>query len=107
VRDRGCPGRSRIYNLSYTWQKAGKGTLKYQAMWSVFDQIIVSGSVLKKKTGQLFSTPEDAYILEASFLFRPDERYTGEKLFRTYEGFRYTGGYSDHLPVLLRLRVKK
>lgn len=92
-----------LYNLSYAWLKQGKGTLKYQSMWNIFDQIIVSGSVLKPE-GKLYATPEDATILEASFLFQKDERYAGQKLFRTYEGFRYMGGYSDHLPILLMIR---
>lgn len=92
-----------LYNLSYAWLNQGKGTLKYQSMWNIFDQIIVSGSVLLPK-GKLYSTPEDATILGASFLFQKDERYAGQKLFRTYEGFRYVGGYSDHLPIILMLR---
>jgi hypothetical protein len=92
-----------LYNLSYAWLKQGKGTLKYQSMWNIFDQIIVSGSVLRPK-GKLYATPDDAYILEASFLLQKDERYAGQKLFRTYEGFRYVGGYSDHLPIILMIR---
>lgn len=88
-----------LYNLSYAWQKDGKGTLKHQSEWNVFDQIIVSGSLLGGRS--LYVLPSDAVILEASFLFQKDERYLGRKLFRTYEGFRYTGGYSDHLPILL------
>ncbi len=92
-----------LYNLSYGWQKEGKGTLKHQSMWNIFDQIIISGSLLGTNGRQLYATPSDAVILEAPFLFQKDERYTGRKLFRTYEGYKYTGGYSDHLPVLLIL----
>lgn len=92
-----------LYNLSYVWLTQGKGTLKYQSMWNIFDQIIVSGSLLRNE-GKLYATPEDAYILEASFLLQKDERYAGQKLFRTFEGFRYLGGYSDHLPVILMIR---
>ncbi len=93
-----------LYNLSYAWQKEGKGTLKHQAMWNIFDQIIISGSLFRPNGRQLYTTPSDAIILEAPFLFQKDERYTGRKLFRTYEGYKYAGGYSDHLPVLLILR---
>lgn len=92
-----------LYNLSQQWAENGKGTLKYQGFWNTFDQIIVSG-VLFNPDAPLFCLPADALIVEAKFLFLPDERYTGQKLNRTYEGFRYTGGYSDHLPVLLKLR---
>jgi hypothetical protein len=94
-----------LYNLSYQWYTEGRGTLKYQSEWNVFDQIVVSGSLLGG-TGNFSVRPEDAVIVESSFLFMVDERYTGRKLNRTYEGYRYAGGYSDHLPVLLHLRLK-
>ncbi len=102
------PGKEskKLYNLSYIWQKQGRGTLKHQSMWNVFDQIIVSGSVLNAEK-RLFAASSDASIVEAPFLFQKDERYNGRKLFRTYDGFRYQGGYSDHLPVMLMLRVKE
>lgn len=102
------PGKEskKLYNLSYLWQKQGRGTLKHQSVWNVFDQIIVSGSVLNAEK-RLFAAPSDASIVEAPFLFQKDERYNSRKLFRTYDGFRYQGGYSDHLPVLLMLRVKE
>jgi hypothetical protein len=92
-----------LYNLSYGWSKEGKGTLKHQSAWNVFDQIIVSGSILNGKK-PLFSHTGDAIRLNLPFLLTQDERNLGEKLFRTYEGFRYIGGYSDHLPVMLNIR---
>lgn len=95
-----------LYNLSYAWQKAGLGTLKHQALWNVFDQFVVSGSLLNHDK-RIFSLPEDAVIMDAAFLLTKDDRYLGQKLFRTYEGYRYTGGYSDHLPVLLKIRKKE
>jgi predicted extracellular nuclease len=94
----------KLYNLSFSWQKQGKGTLKHQSVWNVFDQIVVSGSLLSPPIKSLFTLAEDATIMESAFLFTNDDRYTGKKLFRTYEGYRYKGGFSDHLPVILKLR---
>ena len=91
-----------LYNLSGLWQKPGIGTLKFQSQWSVFDQIIVSGNLLKNESG-LYSKPENAIIVSLPFLFERDEQYGGQKLKRTYVGFSYNGGFSDHLPVLLKL----
>jgi endonuclease/exonuclease/phosphatase family metal-dependent hydrolase len=92
----------RIYNLSAQWQKSARGTLKFQAQWSVFDQIIVSSGLLSAKKG--YSTrPENARICELPFLFEKDIQYGGKKLNRTYVGFKYHGGFSDHLPVLIEL----
>ena len=93
-----------LYNLSYNWLSGEVGTLKYQSQWSVFDQIIVSGALLQKGSG-FFTQPDDAKIINKSFLLERDERYGGMRPFRTYIGFRYHGGFSDHLPVLLQLEM--
>jgi hypothetical protein len=36
----------------------------------------------------------------------PDEKFGGTKPFRTFLGFKYLGGFSDHLPILLILEAK-
>jgi hypothetical protein len=36
-------------------------------------------------------------------MLEDDETYHGKKLFRTYIGPRYFGGFSDHLPVYIDL----
>lgn len=97
------PDTRKLYNLSYPWMEDETGTLKYQSQWSVFDQIIVSGSLLNTE-GSIFTKPEWAQIVKLPFLFENDERYGGQKTNRTYNGFRYQGGFSDHLPILLKLR---
>ncbi len=91
-----------LYNLSYNWGKAQYGTLKYQSQWSVFDQIIVSGTLLNAASG-LVIKPENATIINHSFLLEKDEKYGGSKPKRTYYGYSYQGGFSDHFPVLLGL----
>lgn len=96
------PELGKLYNLSYNWLDNGRGTLKYQLLWSVFDQVIVSGSLLQGGSG-LMAKPENAKILNFPFLFEKDEKYGGDKPFRTYYGFTYQGGFSDHLPILLKL----
>ena len=79
-----------------------KGTLKHQFHWQIFDQIIVSRSVIEAKTGLKYKK-NSALIFHADFLFQPDEANGGVKLFRTYIGPKYFGGYSDHLPVRIFL----
>lgn len=95
---------NQIYNLSFSWMNQELGTLKYQSQWSVFDQIMVSGNLLKTEN-KLFTRPEWAKIVQLPFLLEKDERYGGIKTNRTYYGFRYQGGFSDHLPVLLKLQL--
>lgn len=96
------PESNRFYNLSYGWIKSNTGTLKYQSQWFVFDQIIVSGALLNSENG-VVTSPENASIITIPFLLEDDQRYGGKKPFRTYNGFRYSGGFGDHLPVRLIL----
>ena len=79
-----------------------EGTLKHQADWQIFDQIIVSPAVMDDRVG-LHYQEGSARIFHADFLFEDDETYHGKKLFRTYIGPRYFGGFSDHLPVYIDL----
>ncbi|MCK3685992.1 endonuclease/exonuclease/phosphatase family protein [Maribellus sp. YY47] len=96
----GEPVNNLFYNLSSSWMSHDSGTLKYQSQWFVFDQIVVSGALLHSKEG-LVTGPENASIVKLSFLLEDDERYGGQKPFRTYNGFHYSGGFGDHLPVRL------
>lgn len=100
----GAVNSDRLYNLSGTWRKADTGTLKYQSQWFVFDQIIVSGALLKAQSG-VCTQYDWATIGNLPFLFEEDKTNGGIKLNRTYNGYKYNGGFSDHLPVLLRLEV--
>lgn len=97
--------KGQLYNLSFGWMGKEHGTMKYQSQWSVFDQIIVSGSIISATSGYRVK-PEDAKVVTLPFLFMKDERYGGVKLFRTYYGFTYQGGFSDHLPVLLQMKAE-
>lgn len=82
-----------------------EGTLKHQYNWQIFDQIIVSKSLIDSKKGLIYKK-HSATIFHAGFLFVKDESYGGVKLFRTYVGPKYFGGYSDHLPVYIDLIYK-
>lgn len=90
-----------LYNLSRAPESGKlKGTVKFRGEWTLFDQVIVSGSLLKSTNG-LYVQPGDYHIFGESFLLVPDEQYNGFKPYRTYNGYQYQGGFSDHLPVYL------
>ena len=59
----------------------------------------------KELTGDQFSVEvsHDVKIFKPLFLLQDDPKYPGERPFATYLGYRYQGGYSDHLPVILDL----
>ena len=95
-----------LINMFYDDKNLGfKGTLKHQYRWQIFDQIIVSSS-LYNDSKSLHYKKESATIFHDDFLFVEDKSYGGKKLFRTYIGPKYQGGYSDHLPVYIDLKYK-
>ena len=85
-----------LYNLMI-----GKkpGTYKFQGQWETIDQLIVNGNLLRQMDGHLYTQPAWVQIHQPSFLLEEDSKYGGKKPFRTFNGMRYQGGYSDHLPV--------
>lgn len=95
-----------LVNLFTDGKKLGfEGTLKHQYNWQIFDQIIVSKSLIDNDRGLIY-VKNSATIFHADFLFVKDESYGGVKLFRTYVGPKYLGGFSDHLPVYINLIYK-
>jgi len=82
-----------------------EGTLKYQGQWSIFDQFIVSGNLVRFSDDHKAIFAE-AHIFREDFLTEKDDRNMGKKLKRTYAGPRYLGGFSDHLPIYLDLKKK-
>jgi hypothetical protein len=90
-----------LVNLSADWINDPIQTIKSQYTWEVFDQLIVSDYFLEKND---YCESPKAEIFKAEFLLEPDLKYGGVKPKRTYVGFRYQEGFSDHLPVVLRIR---
>ncbi len=80
-----------------------QGTLKYQGNWFIFDQIIVSSALLTNN--HLLINDKVAGVFSAEWLLEEDATYLGHKPKRTYAGYRYLGGYSDHLPVYVDLKL--
>jgi hypothetical protein len=70
----------------------GEGTYRYRGIWSRIDQFMATGAGRYRLYGS---------IMELEALTIPDGSYGGMKPARTYEGFQYRGGVSDHLPILL------
>ncbi|MCX6232020.1 MAG: endonuclease [Bacteroidetes bacterium] len=92
-----------LYNLMCKLKAEEKiGTNKFREQWSLIDQMIVSTALVKNSKSWHVKNMR-AFIYKADFLLQPDETYMGVKTFRTYTGPRYTGGFSDHLPVYMDL----
>lgn len=93
-----------LINLSFEWMTRPIQTLKNLYSWQVFDQWIVSDFFTTNSGCLKFKKAE---IFDASFLLEPDKKYGGVKPKRTYVGFKYQDGFSDHLPILIRYQSTK
>ena len=82
-------GKGDLINLM---KGLGGGTYRYRGEWGIFDQFVVSAS--------MYRNLEKVQIVRHPFLLEEDDRYGGDKPFRTYNGLRYHGGFSDHLPIV-------
>lgn len=89
----------RLYNLSIKLYKMGEGTLYYRG-WDMFDQIIVSSALLKGQNGMKVSSRDQQIIKKDWMLFFPKR---GEPRPNRTATSEYFGGYSDHLPVYIKL----
>lgn len=75
-----------------------KGTYKYEGRWGSIDHILVSAS--------LIDDVAECYINTSDFLLEKDTKYGGVKPRRTFIGYRFRrDGYSDHLPLIMKLRL--
>jgi endonuclease/exonuclease/phosphatase family metal-dependent hydrolase len=94
-----------LINLSENLDDNGQGTYRYIGAWEMIDQVIISRRLLTCRKG-LYTEPALLKIFKPDFLMRKDSKYPGFSPFSTYRGYKYQGGYSDHLPVLLDLKIR-
>lgn len=94
---------SDLINLSNEWLRQDVKTLKNKYSWELFDQWIVTRSFLE--SGRCYQYVRSAIFAE-SYLLENDTQFGGLKPKRTYVGYKYQEGFSDHLPIVLQLRVK-
>ena len=94
-----------LYNTMGMHYKKGIGTLAYRDQWNLFDQFIVTSSLLDQKKNYNDLTFYRSVIFNKPFLKNKKGNFKGYP-FRTYVGSTFMGGYSDHFPVYLFL-VKK
>ena len=85
------------FRMHHILPPAGESSYKYQGRWESVDHVFTAGKL----------SPENcsAFIPKIPFLLEKDEKYTGERPRRTYRGYAYSGGISDHLPLLLIFRM--
>ena len=78
----------------------GIGTLAYKSQWNLFDQIIVSGTLLKHNHGPLQYS--SCKVNNFDFLFDTEGQRQGYPK-RTFASGAWLNGYSDHFPTIIFL----
>lgn len=91
----GCTPTAELVDLMCVDQPTGHGSHQYQGEWAYLDQFMVdrtlAGRVVKANA-----------LWDERLLFK-HPRY-GRSPNKTYSGNSYKGGYSDHLPIVIRLK---
>lgn len=92
----------RLYNPMEKLITPNRGSANYKNSWSLFDQILVSHNFLNFEKGT--HSFASANIFDEKFLTEFEGKYKGNP-YRTYSGKKYIGGYSDHFPVYIQLKL--
>lgn len=87
-----------LFNLMYPVENREEiKSYKYHDTWYVLDQMVVSRPLKSVR----------AHVFYKDFMLAEDSKYLGVKPFRTYIGYRYQGGFSDHLPVYIDIPLDR
>lgn len=88
-----------LYNLTKEakGENGVRGTYRYQGEWESIDHIL--------STPYIYNKVDTAFIHSPKFLLEDEKLYGGYRPRRTYNGMRYQPGYSDHLPLVVKIRM--
>ncbi|WP_128332006.1 endonuclease [Apibacter sp. HY039] len=93
---------SEFYNPFEEIYRNGGFSLYYEGKGLLFDQILTSSSFYAQESPLKIIKSQ---IYNASYLQEPERKKIG-KPWRTYQGNRYVGGYSDHFPVYTVIEIE-
>ena len=94
-------GNQDLFNPWYeTLRKKGQGTLLYDNMWNLFDQIIITGNMVGKDRSTFKFFKNEIYMPD--YLITKEGKYKGSPK-RTTAGGQWQDGYSDHFPTQIYL----
>lgn len=97
-----------MFNPWYNVHQSGTGTLSYQGAWNLFDQIILSPTLINQNGSKDYSTLKywKNQIFRRDYMFQTEGKYKGSPK-RTTAGGVWLNGYSDHLPTVVYLLKEK
>lgn len=87
-------GRTLTNLFADTKKSPVDGSHKYQGRWFQLDQIMIN------RSWKRYYREGSAQVFMPDFLLTGNKARGKQRPFRTYYGFKYEGGFSDHLPVV-------
>jgi hypothetical protein len=90
-------GKNQLFNCWSTYK--GIGSYSYHNKWQRIDQILLSAGMLDNRGFSASSNDFRCFYISRML------DYSGKKPWSTYEKRVYKGGYSDHLPLLLKIHM--
>lgn len=90
-----------LYNPMSNLPTYSRGSLNHREEWNLFDQILFTTNFFEYAEGK--HSFSQVNIFDIDFLKQYKGKYKGSP-FRTYVGYKYKGGFSDHFPVYLHLK---
>ncbi|MBL7761066.1 MAG: endonuclease/exonuclease/phosphatase [Sediminibacterium sp.] len=94
------PSNSTLFNPWVKHYLQGFGTLANRDVWGLFDQILVSRSLVDSGSKGLHFS--QSFIYFRHLMAEPSGLFKGYPM-RTWNGNSYRGGYSDHFPTYIVL----
>ncbi len=95
-----------LYNPLDNLFRDNQGTLAYRGRWNLFDQLILSQSLLGVPEGSYGYVDYSARIFIKDYMVEQEGNYAGYPR-RAFVGGKWNNGYSDHFPVFLYLSKTK
>ncbi|MGJ8591628.1 MAG: endonuclease [Aquaticitalea sp.] len=93
---------SSLFNTMESVWSYSRGSVNHRFAWILFDQILLTTNFLEEGSGPFKFLKAD--IFDEKFLTQYDGKYRGHP-YRTYIGQKYKGGYSDHFPVYIHIKI--
>ena len=89
-----------IVNLMYQFSEKGEGSYRFKDQWNALDQFLLSRKLLKSNS--MHYVPNSVFIKNETWMFQTG-KFSGYP-YRTFAGNKWLNGYSDHLPIGLRIQ---
>lgn len=93
-----------LVNLAWEMNANELGSYNYKGNWGALDQFIISANLFEQ--GKLTADKESFIVVKKEWMLYTNKNGK-QSPSRSYGGDNYYGGYSDHLPILLKLKIDK